>query len=184
MPHPYLQVLFALVLIIAGGYLFFDDAVQSPEVSEWQQTLPKTYLEGSRVSSYNEEGALTDVLEAASAVFYPSMKESVLTSPRLYSHNLRDDTWSVSSDSGLFNHKREMLTLNNNVVLINDTNKVQLSTETMYIDFRKNIASSKVPVLITHGESSTRAEGMVANLESQVVRLEPNVETIYVQPEP
>ena len=182
MPRPYLQLLLAITLVIAAGYYLTSGLVPNPEVSEWQQALPKTYLINTRTSTYNEEGALTDVLEAETAKFYPDERQSLMESPRLFSHNLDDDTWSASSDNGHFAHNRELLTLSNNVVLSNDTNLVVLKTEKMKIDLVRNIAISKEPVTVTHGGSTTRADGMIADLDSQTVRLRPNVESIYVKP--
>lgn len=182
MQRPYLQMLLAIMLVIAFGYFLTPGLAPNPQVSEWQQALPKTYLIKPRTSTYNEEGALTDVLEAETAKFYPGEHQSVLESPRLFSHNLDDDTWSASSDNGEFAHNRELLTLSNNVVLSNDTNLVVLKTEEMKIDLVRNMAISKVPVTVTQGGSITSADGMIADLDSQTVRLRPNVESIYVKP--
>lgn len=181
MPKPYIQMLLAVTLVIAAGYYLTPGLVPNPTVSEWQQALPKTYLINTRTSTYNEEGVLTDVLEATDAKFYPGEHESLMQSPRLFSHNLDEDTWSASADNGQFAHNRKLLTLTNNVSLSNDTNLVVLTTQEMKIDMVRNMAISKVPVTVTHGASTTRADGMIADLDSQTVRLRPNVESIYVQ---
>jgi lipopolysaccharide export system protein LptC len=182
MPKPYLQLLLAVTLIVAVGYYLTPGFAPDPQVSEWQQALPKTYLINTRTSTYNEEGTLTDVLEAQTAKFYPGQHQSLMESPRLFSHNLDDDTWSASSDNGEFAHNRKLLTLTNNVVLSNDINLVVLKTEKMRIDLVRNMAISKMPVTVTHRGSTTRADGMIADLDSQTVRLRPNVESIYVNP--
>ena len=107
-----------------------------------------------------------------------------MVSPRVYSHNVNEDSWSASSQNGLYYNKLEVLTLTDNVVLSNDTNQVELTTEEMKIDLRKNTATAIVPVTIRSGQSSTVADGMVANLDKQTVRLKPNVRSIYVNPKP
>ena len=182
MPRPYLQVMLAITALIAASYFLAPGLEPDTGVSEWQQALAKTYLINTHTATYDEEGKLTDVLQAAAATFYPAKKQSELDSPRLYSHNINDDTWSVSAQIGRYEHKREILILTDTVVLSNDTNNVQLATEQMKIDLQRNLATSKVPVIITHGASSTRADGMVANLNAQTVRMQPNVESIYVKP--
>ncbi|MEH6580382.1 MAG: LPS export ABC transporter periplasmic protein LptC [Halioglobus sp.] len=184
MPRVYLQVLLALALLIAASYYLAPGSEPSPEVSARQKALPKTYLINVRSSNYDEAGALTEVIQADTATYYPSQNKSLLEEPRLYSHNLDNDTWSASAEIGHYEHGREMLTFTNNVRLTNDTNQVHLTTERMKIDLRKNMATSDVPVTITHGESNTRADGMVANLDAQILQLRPNVESIYVQPTP
>jgi lipopolysaccharide export system protein LptC len=184
MPRPSLRILLALTLIIAGGYYWLPGSTPETAIGEWQKALPKTYLVNAKTSNFNEEGALTDVLAAQSAAMYPSTKETLLESPRMYSHNLNEDTWTVYSDTGHFDHRREVLTLSENVVLSNDINHVTLKSEQMRIDLRRNTALSRVPVTISDGLNSTTADGMWADMDSQTVRLRPNVESIYVKPSP
>lgn len=184
MPRANLQILFIVALVVIAAFYLIPGSEPDPKVSAWQKALPKTYLVNTRTSTYDEDGALTNVLQAKTATFYPSKNESVMESPRLYTHNLDDDAWSASSNIGHYEHRREMLTLTEDVVLRDDTHQVQLDTQRMRIDLRKNRATSRVPVTLTHGGSSTRADGMVAIFDAQTVRLAPNVETIYVQPSP
>jgi lipopolysaccharide export system protein LptC len=46
------------------------------------------------------------------------------------------------------------------------------------------MATANVPVTITNGPNSTRADSMTADLDTQTVRLRHNVESIYVKPTP
>lgn len=184
MPWANLQIIVVIVLLLTAVFYLFSGSDPDPKVSAWQKALPKTYLINTRTSTYDEGGSLTNVLEAKTATFYPSKNESVMESPRLYTHNLDDDAWSASSNLGHYEHRRELLTLTESVVLRDDTHQVQLDTEQMKIYLRRNRAISRVRVTLTHGASSTTADGMVANLDAQTVRLTPNVETIYVQPSP
>ncbi|MFT4826103.1 MAG: lipopolysaccharide export system protein LptC [Halioglobus sp.] len=182
MPKHYLQAILAIAVMIAASYYFSGSAAIGPKVTAQEQAVPKTYLVNPRTSSFDERGALTEVLEAKTATYYHSKTESLLDSPRLYSHNLDGDTWSATSDIGRYEMRRKALTLSNNVILTNDTNQVQLKSQKMIIDFKRNRAISPVPVTITHGQSSTVADSMVANLDAQTVRLKSNVESVYVQP--
>ncbi|MEH6591724.1 MAG: LPS export ABC transporter periplasmic protein LptC [Halioglobus sp.] len=182
MSRPYLGIIFALTLLIAGGMYWFNSPAPESAIGEWQEALPKTYLVNAKTSNFNEEGALTDVLAAQSAEMYPSKKETLLESPRMYTHNLNEDTWTASSDMGRYDHRREVLTLTENVVLSNDINHVTLKTEQMKIDLRRNTALSRVPVTISDGLNSTTADGMRVDMDSQTVKLQPNVESIYVKP--
>ena len=78
MPRTYLQAALAITLLIAASYYLSSSLEPSPEVSAWQIALPKTYLVASRTSTYDENGALSEVLEADKATFYPSQKHSLL----------------------------------------------------------------------------------------------------------
>jgi len=184
MPKHYLQAIVAISVMVLVSYFFSESTDPEPTMGAESQTVPKTYLVNPRTSSFDESGALTEVLEAKTATFYAGKTESLLDSPRLYSHNLDGDTWSATSDIGRYQIQGKTLTLSNNVILINDTNQVQLQSQRMMIDFERNRATSPVPVTITHGDSSTHADSMVADLDAQTVTLEQNVESVYVQPKP
>jgi LPS export ABC transporter protein LptC len=184
MPRSSLQLILVIVITLATIYYLSPGSESSSRAIALQEKLPKTYLNNARTYSYSEEGALTDVLEAESVTFYPTRKASVLVAPRMYSHNVNEDTWSASSQNGLYYNKRKVLTLTDNVVLTNDTNQVTLTTEELKIDLQKNTAISVVQVTVRSGESSTVADGMLANLDKQTVRLQPNVESVYVKPKP
>ncbi|MFK8047747.1 MAG: LPS export ABC transporter periplasmic protein LptC [Halioglobus sp.] len=182
MPRHYFQALVAISFMLVASYYFSGNTVVSPIASGGLQTVPKTYLVNPRTSSFDETGALTEVLEAKTATFYPSKTESLLNAPKLYSHNLEGDTWSATSDIGRYELSGKTLTLSNNVILTNDTNQVQLKSQRMMIDFERNRATSPVPVTISHRDSSTTADAMVADLDAQTVSLDRNVESVYVQP--
>ena len=107
-----------------------------------------------------------------------------MESPRMYSHNLNNDTWSASANTGRYWNKRQVLTLSDNVVLTNDNNQVTLRTEEMKINLRENTAISRVPVTITSGVNRTSADSMFADLDAQIVRLKRNVESVYAPPPP
>ena len=183
MPRHYLQAIVAISFMMVVSYYFSGNTVVGPKIGAELPTVPKTYLVNPRTSSFDETGALSEVLEAKTATFYPGKTESLLDSPRLYSHNLDGDTWSATSDIGRYEISGKTLTLSNNVTLTNDTNQVQLKSQRMMIDFERNRATSPVPVTISHGDSSTIADAMVADLDAQTVSLESNVESVYVQPD-
>ena len=183
MPRSYVQLILVIALMLGVSYYLAPGSDESLVTDAWENKLPKTYLVNTRSWNYSELGALTDVLEADKATFYLSGRESLLESPRLYSHNLRDETWSVSAKVGRYENRRKILTLTDTVILTNDTKQVQLATEEMKINLQRNTARSTVPVTLTHGRNSTRADSMFANFDAQTVRLKPNVESIYFPPD-
>lgn len=66
MPRLPLQILLALTLVLAANYYWNPQTAQSqdPHTSVRQQELPQTYLEVVRAWTFDEEGMLTDIVEA------------------------------------------------------------------------------------------------------------------------
>jgi len=176
--------LLLLALGVTASYYWSPTVPDSidPLNSARQAALPQTYLRNLRSVNYDENGALTDILEATSVYRFAHGNESLLENPRFYIHSDDNRTWSSTSRSGRYLHKREVLLLSGDVVLINDQSKTRLTTQSMRIDIRRKIASSNVAVTILQGTNSTRADSMVANLTTEKIRMTSNVESIYVQP--
>lgn len=184
MPRASLQILLAIVLGMAATY-YWDPRtapMADPGTSERRQALPRSYLQAPLSWTYNEQGYLTDILEATSVEQYPQRDESLIEAPRFYAHSGDDKTWSASAVRGSFRHSTETLTLLENVSLSHDQTGARLETEAMDIDLDAKTATARNPVTITFDDNVTRADGMIARLELETITLMPNVESIYVQP--
>ena len=186
MPRPFLQILLAVMLGLTISYYW--SPVARTELNRkdaaLRQAMPGVYLQTTRSWAYNEQGALTNILEARSIEQFPLRDESLLEAPRFYAHSGDDKTWSATADRGQFQHRAENLHLQDNVVLSHDQTGSRLETAAMDINFKKNVATSRQAVTITNGQNNTQAHGMTAYLETEKILLEPNVESIYVQPQP
>lgn len=184
MPRPLLQVLFALALVLAANYYWDPSTGQTPDAgtSQRQQDLPRTYIKNARTWSFDEEGNLSDIVEALLIEQFPQRKQSNITEPRFYSHSEDDKTWSASAKRGVFVHSKERLVLRDSVVLNHDQTGTRMNSNALDIYLKTRTAESKRKVIITRGQSRTTADGMVANLDQETIRLKPNVESIYVKP--
>jgi lipopolysaccharide export system protein LptC len=186
MPRASLQILLAIVLGMAATY-YWDPRtgqVADPDTSARRQGLPRAYLQSPLSRTYNEQGNLTDILEAASVEQYPQRDESLIEAPRFYALSGDDKTWSATAARGSFRHSTETLTLLDNVSLSHDQTGARVATAALDIDLDTKTATSRNPVTITYDDNVTRADGMIARLEMETITLMPNVESIYVQPPP
>ena len=184
MPRASLQMLLAIVLGVAATY-YWDPRtapLPDPDTSERRQALPRTYLQAPRSWTYNEQGNLTDILEAASVEQYPQRDESLIEAPRFYAHSGDDKTWSATASRGIFRQSTGILSLSEDVSLAHDQTGARLETAAMDIHLDTKTASSRSQVKITYDDNVTRADGMIARLEMETITLMPNVESIYVQP--
>ena len=186
MPRASLQILLAIVLGMAATYYWDPRAarVADPDTSARRPALPQAYLQSPLSWTYNEQGYLTDILEAASVEQYPQRDESLIEAPRFYAHSGDDKTWSATAARGRFQNSTEILTLLENVSLSHDQTGARVETAEMDIDLDTKTATSRNPVTITFDDNVTRADGMIARLETETLMLMPNVESIYVQPPP
>jgi lipopolysaccharide export system protein LptC len=184
MPRPFLFLLLLAALTAALAYYWNPDAILELGGVTKENSLAKTYLTNTRTLSYDQQGSLTEIMEASEVRFIPAEKHSLVTDPRYYSHNRDNQTWSVASDQGRFTHNREVLFLQGNVILTNDQNDGQLITEAMQVNLKTDIATSTVPVTIIQGPSTIKAKGMVADLNKEKIRMMPDVESIYVPAKP
>ena len=183
MPRPALQILLAIALALAATYYW--DPSTAPTVdqdtSARQQALPRTYLQSTRSWSYDEQGNLTDILEASNVERFPQRNESLITAPRFYSHSGDDRTWSATAEHGRFLHNPRRLLLSQDVVLEHDQTGTRMDSSTLDIRMKTKTARSKSNVTITQGNNRTVADGMIARLDKETITLGPNVESIYVQ---
>ncbi len=184
MPHPFLQLLLAITLILAASY-FWESTTglkPDPDSRAGHRELPQTYLEQTSTWAYSEQGVLTQILEAAAAENFAHSDETVMHAPRFYAHNGDNKTWSASAADGRFNHGPGKLLLTSEVTLSHDQSGGRLETGEMTIDVKNKIATSDKPVTIVQGPHVTHADGMVAHLEEETILLSPNVESTYVLP--
>ena len=184
MPRPLLSVLLLVALTGALAYYWDPESVLKFEEPGQHRALPKTYLVNTRSITYDEQGSLSEILEASDVRYFPNQKRSLIVEPRYYAHNGNNRTWSVSSDTGRFLDKLEILFLEGNVMLTDDQSEGHLNTEAMQISLRRKIATSRLPVTLTRGLNITTADGMQADMNKEQIRLMPNVESIYAPAKP
>jgi len=183
MPRLPLQILLAITLLVAAGYFWRPQTAGTADVqtSQRQRELPQTYLQTVRAWSFNEEGLLTDIVEAEQLEQFPRRELTLITQPRFYAHSGDDKTWSASAERGRGDEKRERLLLRKDVVLIHDQSGTRLNTNALDIDLNRQIASSNRKVTVVQGNNRTVADGIEVRMEDETIVMKPNVESIYAQ---
>lgn len=184
MPKTMLSLLLLIGLLVPFVYNWSPQEIIPTGPSTSPKSLTKTYLVNTRTVNYDEQGILTQIMEADRVEQYAKKKHSVLVQPRMYAHAGDDQSWSVRANGGLYFPRRNVVALGGNVVFVNDQRQLQLTTESMKINLKKETAESKVPVTITQGLTTITAKGMTADLNKEQIRMRPNVESIYVPAAP
>lgn len=182
MKRPLLQVLVGLVLVLLAQYFWNPSPGVEPdaETSRRQGALPQTYIEQARSLTFDETGAISDIVEATRADYFRQGDYSILQEPRFYSHSDDGKTWTASAVRGRLLHDEERLLLRKNVLLSHDQTGTRMETHALDIEFETRMARSERAVRITQGGNHTTADGLVASLEQETLFLTPNVESFYV----
>jgi LPS export ABC transporter protein LptC len=181
MPRITLQVLLAIALVLAANYYWNTQHLRGPDddTSARQGDLPQTYLEQTRAWSFDQNGDLTDILEADRVEQFSRGRVSLLTRPRFYVHSGDDKTWSAVAERGRFEEHSERLLLRRKVVLRHDQTGLRLDTHALDIEVDDKTATSQKKVTVTQGSNRTTADGLFASLNDETITLKPNVETTY-----
>ena len=182
MTRPLLQVLLALTLVLAANYFWDPRPALQPDqaTSKRQVALPQTYIDGARSRAFDEQGNLSDIVEAERARYFKRGDFSALEQPRFYSHSEDDKTWSASAERGRVEHAEDRLLLRRNVVLSHDQTGTRMETSALEIELDTRMARSEKRVKIVQDKNRTIADGMVASLDRETLLVKPNVEGTYV----
>ncbi|MFV8820131.1 LPS export ABC transporter periplasmic protein LptC [Haliea sp. E17] len=143
--------------------------------------LPTSYIDNARSRSFSADGTLSDILESSRVEQFRKPAYTMLYEPRFYAHSAHDRTWSASADRGRYAGNGQRLLLRQNVVLSHDQTGTQLTTASLDIQLDTREAQTRSAVTITQAGNATRANGMLARLNQETIRLGPDVESIYVQ---
>ena len=183
MPRLPLQIMFAITLVLAANYYWNPQTADTPDpgTSVRQQELPQTYLETVKGWTFDEDGQLTDIVEAERVEQFPRRKLSLITQPRFYAHSGDDKTWSASAERGRGDDNTDRLLLRKNVVLIHDQSGTRMDTQALDIELESKVARSHKKVTVVQGNNRTVASGMVVKMEEETIEMKPNVESIYAQ---
>jgi len=180
-PRLPLQILLAIVLVLAANHYWNPETAESPDLdtSARRHELPQTYLEVVRAWTFDESGKLTDIVEAERLERFPRRRLSHITLPRFFAHTSDDRSWSASADKGRSDEKVDRLLLRKNVLLIHDQTGTHVRTHVLDIELENKVASSNKKVTVVQGNNLTRADGMEIRMEDEIIIMKPNVESIY-----
>ena len=141
----------------------------------------QTYLETIRAWTFDEQGFLTDIIEANDLEQFPRRNLSLISEPRYYAHSGDDKSWSASAERGRGDDKDNLLLLRKRVVLIHDQSGTRLDTHALDIDLDEQVATSNRKVTVVQGNNRTTADGIEVRMNDETLLLKPNVESIYAQ---
>jgi lipopolysaccharide export system protein LptC len=177
-----LSLVLAIVLAVYVSLQGSRELSLGPPPTRTDTEIAGTYVESLRRQRFGETGKLLDIMEARRLARYPDRAEADLTEPRYFTHDGNDRTWSMSAEHGLYREGANMLLLDTDVLLFNDQTAARFETSSLRINIKAKTARTEEPVRMTQGDNLTTADGMFANLVTELIALQPRVFTRYVPP--
>ena len=140
---------------------------------------PYFYLSNLETRIFDEEGALSHILQTPRASQQAEAGKILLEEPRLKATGSDGNEWNVSAHSGITTTGLEQIRLENQVRITNQQGPTEVFLEELEFDGAQEIAYSSGPIRIVARESETRATGVHIDFRNETFALKKNVITRY-----
>ncbi len=139
------------------------------------------YARDFTMLSMNKDGQPYYTLTADLMEHFNDSGEAEITQP-VFNIDKDDNAWVISARRGVIDDDNTWVTLNEDVVMLqnNSDNPLQLKTSKMRFNTKTQIAHSDKRVNITQGALSLKSNGMVYNNKTGDLELLAGVNGIYV----
>lgn len=172
--------IFITLLITLGLYASYS-GLRPPGIfiheSERSSEL-NFYLVGLEARSFDKTGRLAQILLTEKASQETSQDEIRLDKLQLQAGS-ENNLWHVTADSGTTFATLDRMTLESNVKLSNADGNMEIDTEMLVFDGKKEIAYSDSPIRIRAKGSETSATGVHVDFKEETIQLKHNVKTYY-----
>ncbi len=179
-------LLAAILAVLVLALLFIDFDPPATDPPEAIDRYPDAYLFDMESREFNQEGRTHYTVRAFSALYYSGEPRpdghAVFSRPRLTFYGEGRPPWQLRADTGRGDPGGERLSLSSNVRLWQaegDTDIAELLTEELHINLRARYAETGKTVTMRSEQSLTTAVGLRAFLDTEVVELLSEVESIY-----
>ena len=147
-----------------------------PSKNEAAENLLEVYLIDSSSSKLDEKGLLQLTLVADTSQKFSLNKHMLLTNPRIGFYE-QAQPWLLNADIANFNESSNTITLQDNVILRQQDDQIRLTTSVLFIDSKKQTATTEAAVNIRANNSNTDATGITINMQDETILLPANVNT-------
>jgi len=176
------QFTFLTLIIIAlmGIWSVMEAPDEAPAVVK-DPHFVDAYARDFTMLSMNKDGQPYYTLTADLMEHFNDSGEAEITQP-VFNIDKDDNAWIISARRGVIDDDNTWVTLNEDVVMLqnNSDNPLQLKTSKMRFNTKTQIAHSDKRVDITQGALSLKSNGMVYNNKTGDLELLAGVNGIYV----
>lgn len=179
-----------LVIVVALISLGLWFAESPPEELLGKRPTPQQHTQAAdlvirdaRTRHFNQEGTLAYRVDAERITYFQFARRdrADLTEPRILFYQDKQPTWHTESKTGVAHNNGQRVVLHGDVKIdeLPEPGGVQLRTQSITIEPRKEYAETDKVVTITSGPSRTQGKGLRAYLNEDRVEILSEVESIY-----
>ncbi len=174
-----------LVLGLALATLWLERLVQLSPVPRKDATRhePDFIVEEFTLTRMSPRGKPETALTAPKMLHFPDDQSTLLEQPRYQQHSEDRPALRVVGDKGSVSKDGEIVRVEGNVVVTREGEKgrpeLQMTTSSLEIDPKNEIARTNEAVTITEGESVLRGIGMFVNGKTREFELHSRVQGTY-----
>jgi lipopolysaccharide export system protein LptC len=143
---------------------------------------PDSFVVNALYTSYNEQGTVKIQLVSPRIEQFEANNYAIMADPEAtIQGEPGSEPWQLTAKQGKLRDGNSQLELEGDVVIIRqvDERRSTLSTSTLTLDNRTNMAYTDAPVEIVDATGITRATGMKAWLNERILELDSQVEGRY-----
>jgi lipopolysaccharide export system protein LptC len=176
---------FTLATLVVIAFIGIWGVIQAPDEAPVVVREPHfvdMYVKDFTMVSMNEDGQPYYTLEAVLMEHYDDTGESDITEP-VFNIKRDDSAWMISARRGTIDDQNTWVTLNDNVVMLqqNTDSPLELKTSKMRFNTKTQVANSNRQVDIKQGTLSLKSNGMIFNNLTGQLELLAGVNGTYVK---
>lgn len=178
----WLAVVLGSVTIVLWYYAFNDGEIE--ETRQIDDSEPDAYALQASYLNFNVDGTLQSRLEAVRTDQYVDSDIGVLTQPRLdvYEEKGKRNFWHMSSNSGLYDSRKSVLTLDENVEILGSTLDglpVRILTSALVYRLGDKFVETNNAVEVVSGSDRIEGTGMELDMLNKAIQLKQDVRATY-----
>lgn len=163
----YIAFVFGLVALLM--YLALDTISPSKQQTPQASLEPDFIIQGLQAEYFSNEGQLNQQIDAEAARHIPESDQTLFEKPSVIIRKGTEPEWGMRAEQGLLKTDK-LLSLSGTVLIVpfsDDKPAYTLSTESLDIDLRKEIAETADLVLIEGPGTNLQAVGMQLLLQEE-----------------
>lgn len=182
--------LISSLALIMLALVFLPSDNQGTQIEQLDDIEADYFMVAVEMKQFDSDGKLTNQLMSDKLEHLIKNDVSKLTNPLIVFNQANGSEWELSSMSGTLSDKNQVIKLEQSVKMVNfsqtnDTPSLRrgttVTTESLLINLRENLASTKHRVTISDSNFKTTSKGLNVNFDDQVINLESNVTTEIFQ---
>lgn len=141
------------------------------------------YFKNVTVKNFEATGKLGSQLKAEKMEYFKQKNTSVITRPNVIFKTKNNTTWQLKAMIGILDNTSNTVELDKNVSIIrlNSTPQSSIFTESLTINLDKKLATSTKKVKIISQNTTTKANGIIANFAIERIMLTGPIESYGYQ---